>query len=557
MKKTLLSLLLAALLIQGTLAQKLDAGPQVLTIHSDLDDTEQPYALYLPKNYNEMNAYPLVIMLHGAGSNHRLAMKRVFGKSNLEGETDVEASRYFPAFKQVDYIVAAPFARGTAGYQGVAEQDVMQVLEDVKKRFTIDEDRIYLTGLSMGGGGTLWVGLTRPDIWAAIAPVCPAPPQGTDLLAGNALNYPVKFFQGGADPVVPAAGTRNFLDQMKKAGVNADYVEYPGVLHDSWVPAYADASIFDWFDEYTKNPHPQRVQFASEQLKYDKAYWFRFEEINPGKLGSFQGTIDPETNGIAITIENSDAFSLDLEDHPMVDRSKPILVKINGSSQEMAISPNEGLNFMKKNGNWTLGTFAKKEGLEKKGGLEGPVFDAFTQRHVYVYGTQGNPSEEELARRQAVAFQAANWSAYRGEFLGRVMFFPRVISDREVRPSDLEESNLILFGDAQTNTMIASMKEILPMELNAQDEDHGLLYIYPQGQNYVVINSGLSWWSNLKETGYPFVSLTHRVLPDFKDYILFKGSIEEPLAEGYFQNDWTLSDEAKANLKKSGNIQLK
>jgi len=87
-------------------AQKLPSGPQVLTFFSDADDTEQPYGLYLPKNFDEKKSYPLVIMLHGAGDNHRLSLRRVFGKSNAEGETDVEATRYFPQWENVDFIVA-------------------------------------------------------------------------------------------------------------------------------------------------------------------------------------------------------------------------------------------------------------------------------------------------------------------------------------------------------------------------------------------------------------------------------------------------------------------
>ena len=144
--------------IQSTFSQKLKTGPQVLTFHSDVDDTEQPYAIYIPKAFSEKKTYPLVVMLHGAGSNHRLALRRVFGKSNSEGENDVEASIYFPKWKDVEYIVVSPLARGTMGYQGVAEKDVWNVIADVKKRFKIDENRTYLTGLSMGDGGTMWIG---------------------------------------------------------------------------------------------------------------------------------------------------------------------------------------------------------------------------------------------------------------------------------------------------------------------------------------------------------------------------------------------------------------
>jgi predicted peptidase len=146
-------------------AQTLPAGAQVTTFRSEADDSEQPYGLYLPENYNPNQKYPLVIMLHGAGSNHRLALRRVFGKSNTAEENDVEASRYFPPFRKVNYIVASPLARGTMGYQGIAEKDVLDVLEDVKARFSVDEERVYLTGLSMGGGGALWIGLNYPDKW--------------------------------------------------------------------------------------------------------------------------------------------------------------------------------------------------------------------------------------------------------------------------------------------------------------------------------------------------------------------------------------------------------
>lgn len=73
------------------ISQQLASRPQVLSFHSDADDTDQPYAVYIPQYFYDSKAYPLVIMVHGAGSNDRLALRRVFGKSNAEGETDVEA----------------------------------------------------------------------------------------------------------------------------------------------------------------------------------------------------------------------------------------------------------------------------------------------------------------------------------------------------------------------------------------------------------------------------------------------------------------------------------
>ena len=96
------------------------------------------------------------------------------------------------------------------GFRGIAERDIYDVLADVKRRFPVDEDRIYLTGISAGGGGALWLGLTRPDLWAAIAPVCAEAPPGTAELAGNALDTPIELYHGERDPIVPAPrGTRS------------------------------------------------------------------------------------------------------------------------------------------------------------------------------------------------------------------------------------------------------------------------------------------------------------------------------------------------------------
>ncbi len=107
------------------------AQPQVFTYFSSVDDSDQPYAVYVPKNLVRTRKYPLVISLHGADSNHRLNLRRVFGRGNMAGESDAEAVRYFPPFKDVDFIVASPLARGTMGYQGVPEKDVYDVLADV------------------------------------------------------------------------------------------------------------------------------------------------------------------------------------------------------------------------------------------------------------------------------------------------------------------------------------------------------------------------------------------------------------------------------------------
>ncbi|KAA6441087.1 phospholipase [Dyadobacter flavalbus] len=534
-------------------AQKLPSGPQVLTFFSDADDTEQPYGLYLPKNFDENKKYPLVIMLHGAGDNHRLSLRRVFGKSNAEGETDVEATRYFPQWENVDFIVASPLARGTAGYQGIPEQDVYDVLDDIKKRFKIDENRIYLTGLSMGGGGTLWLGLTRPDIWAAIAPVCPAPPNGTFDLAPNALNFPIHFFHGDADPVVPVSGTQKWVSELQDMGVEVSYKEFVDVKHDSWVSAYDNEFIFEWFGHAERNPYPDRVRFVSKLYKYDKAFWVKFDNISYGTLAEIDARFS-KANNIVVTTKNLEAFTLNLKNHPKFTNASVVSFKIDNN--EISAKADSIISFVKKNNAWEVGTMAVTSSMRKKKGAEGPIFDAFSSRHVYVYGTADNPPQEELKSRMDIANQAADWAQYRGPFLGRMMFFPRVLSDKEVRPSDLESADLILFGTKETNSLIASHADKLPLHLNSADKDHGLFYIFPVDKHYVAISSGLPWWAGSKDEGFPFVPVMHRKLPDFKDFIFFKGSVSNMVSEGYFSENWQLTDEMKKAMAGSSVLSI-
>ncbi|CAH0996114.1 hypothetical protein EMA8858_02244 [Emticicia aquatica] len=556
-KNLIFVILLGITMSINSLAQKLPSGPQVLTFHSDVDDTEQPYGLYLPKNYNPKKKYPFVVMLHGAGSNHRLSLRRVFGKSNAQGESDVEASRYFPEWKDVDYIVVSSFARGTIGYQGVVEKDVMDMIADAKKRFSIDENRTYLTGLSMGGGGTMWIGLSHPDIWAAIAPVCPAPPAGTLELVPNALNFPVYFFQGDKDPAVNVDSTRKWVKRLKDAGTQVEYTEYPGVQHNSWENAYKDEFIFDWFAKFKRNPFPERVRFATSQYKHSKSYWVKLNEFTVGKTALIDAKFTAK-NHIEIVTSELNTFSLNLENHPKFKSKNQLEVIIDGKSINTLTG--NTVTFSKKTGTWTEITFSPEE-LSKKEGAEGPMTEAIADRHIYVYGTAGNPSSEELAKRRADAQKAAEWSVYRGDFLGRVMVFPRTLSDKEVRPSDIEASNLILFGTKETNTLIGKFADKLPIHLNSSATDYGLAYTFPVGNHYVLVNSGLPWWTVPEMTnGVPTRQgspAAMNALGRFQDFILFKGSNTNIISGGRFDNNWKLPNIEAEKLKNSGVIILK
>lgn len=558
----LLITVLLTLITGATQAQRLKPGPQDLSFFSSVDDTDQPYAVYIPEKFDESKKYPLVIFLHGAWSNHRLGMRRLFGVGNSQGydfikpgnipfETDVEASRYWPAFKPVEFIAAAPYARGTAGYQGVPEQDVYDMLDDLKARFLIDEDRIYLTGLSMGGGGTLWLGLTRPDLWAAIAPVCPAPPEGTAELAGNAGSLPVHLFIGDKDFLYKTA--LDWKGMLEKSARKLDYVEYPGVGHNSWEWAYKDAFIFQWFSQFVRNSFPQNVKFSTRWFKYDKAYWVRFDNFTPGELASIDARFTG-LNEIEITTSALDAFTLTLAGHPQFIPAQRVTVKVDGRTFTSKTS--DALSFSKQGGAWSSTRFTP--GLtSKQKGAEGPLYAAVSSSHIYVYGTAGNPTKEELAQRRARAVEAAEWSGMGG----RIMISPRVVADKDVRPSDYVRSNLILFGTKETNTVIEKFADNLPMHLSNDAGDYGLVYVFPLNRHYVLINSGLPWWTQPKSSstqgGYAFSGVKVEVLKKYRDFILFRETPDNTVIQGVFDNNWKIPADAAATLKSTGVVTLK
>jgi poly(3-hydroxybutyrate) depolymerase len=544
--------LVAALFIIAAGAQSLAPGPQVLTFLSDVDDTDQPYGLYLPKNYDPQRKYPLVISLHGEYSNHRLNLRRVFGRGNRTGESDAEATRHWPAMPDVDYIVASPLARGTMGYKGIAEKDVYDVLADVKKRFSIDEDRVYLTGLSMGGGGALWLGLTRPDIWAAIAPVCPAATVDTQDLAVNALHVPVKIFQGENDPVVPATETRRWHKRLLEAGVKSTYVEYPGIRHNSWDVSYKDAAIFDWFGQFRRVRSPDRVVFTSRSYKHGSAYWVRFDGLTPGSLANIDARFAAKKR-LTVKTDGLDAFTLTLKDHPMM--TGPGLLRLSVDGTDLQSRATDSVSLSKSAKGWVLKP-AIATGMTKRPGAEGPIGDAIGQRQIYVYGTGATSDSDEVQRRRAIAQQAAEWSTSKLKLL---LTF-RVLADREVQSVDLQNANLMLFGTKETNSLIAKYSSQLPMELNAGAADYGLVFVYPVDGRYVVVHSGLPWWTRFDQTDrfeLPFLKTPQHTLTTLGDYVVFRGGLDNAIVEGRFDRNWKLPADAAAKIRSLGAIEVR
>jgi dienelactone hydrolase len=244
-------------------------GMMVKAYRAAWDGTLQPYALYVPPDYKPGRAggWPLIVALHGAYSDHRHNLRRVFGLDNRRGENDAEASRNELPLPDVPALVVSPFGRGEMmGYDGLGGEDVMQVIADVRRAYDVDPQRISLTGLSMGGGGTWQIGLRHPELFAALAPVCAVATFGKRIppadaafydtalldklsppaIAENAARMQVFMFHGAKDPVVPVADSRLMAERFRGLGMlgkNVQYTEYPDVGHEAWVRAYKDAGL--------------------------------------------------------------------------------------------------------------------------------------------------------------------------------------------------------------------------------------------------------------------------------------------------------------------------
>jgi hypothetical protein len=531
--------LAALLLAQPDVAPWITPGARALTYHSAVDQSDQPYAIYLPKSFVPGKTYPLVVGLHEEESNHIFELKRVFGIPHGFGESGLQALslRPFPIPDSIDFIVACPFARGTMGYQGIAERDVYDVLADVKRRYPIDPDRVYLTGSGMGGGGALWLALTRPDQWAAVAAVCPDPFPGTAELAVNALNLPIRLYQGELDPAVSAESTRAWHRRLLNAGAPVEYIEYPGVRHNAWDSAYRNGAVFAWFAQYRRNPRPEHIRFATRSPEYAAAYGLRIVPASPGQMA----TIDATTNRIQTL--NVAAFDMESPGGPATTLGTAVTI----DSTALRIPRNAVLAFTKSTAGWTLAhpTVAQVPVPS--------IAAAVSARHIYVYPTLGVHTEDELAARRHLAEQAAAWAGPRT----RLNLALAVKADNAVTDEDIEAADLVLFGTRETNSLIARFAPRLPIELSPAAADYGLLFIASTGDHYALVSSGLPWWTGADDAhrgGYHFAPDPYRLLTTFGDYILFKGSLANVVAEGLYDANWQIPPQSAAKMLATGTV---
>jgi hypothetical protein len=329
------------------------------------------------------------------------------------------------------------------------------------------------------------------------------------------------------------------------------------------VNAYANGSVFEWFRQFKRDRFPDRVRFATARHKYPSAYWVRIDALTPGTLASVDAKFTG-VNRLEIATSALDAFTLALARHPKVKSGQKLDLIVDGKPVQATAT--DSLSLARRDGAWTVGKY-EATSRSKRAGAEGPIGDAIAGRHVYVFGTAGNPTREQVQARREQAEQAANWAAYRGAFLGRVMVFPRVLADSEVRQSDLDSANFVLFGTKETNALIARYADRLPLELRGSATEFGLVYVFPIDNRYVVVSSGLPWWTDAVDPlARPAPPTGRRTFSPIggpagmlwsmgdADYVLFKTTADSVVARGQFDREWRLSQQAADALSASGAV---
>ena len=521
----------------------------------EVDGSPQYARAYLPANYDPAKKWPLIIQMHGYNPANPVYW-RWWSVDNRHGP-DTEFSN------NQGVIYVEPHGRGNVQYRGFADADILRGFAEAKRLFSVDEDRVYLTGDSMGGWGTWNVSTRHPELFAAIAPVFGGLDYHSQMseeeisklspvarffnekesswaMAESLNNTPILVHHGDVDEAVNVEWSRWGVKLLQRWGYDVRYHEYPGRGHEALAVSQAVLSG-EWFLEHRRDPDPRQVRIRSAELRNAAAWWARVHQAaNPLAFMVVDAEV-VDRNVIRLDTDNV----LDIVLSPgaaLIDSSKPVRVVWNGVGHDMRVS--DGALRL------TSSTY-KPAKLHKTPVLPGATSDFLMTPFAIVIGTSSkDPDMVAMCKQKAQGFVEAWRDWQKAE--------PRVFLDSEIKDEDIARYSLILVGGPDANRVSAKLAAKLPLRITASSvriddkefkaKDAAVQMIYPHPLNasrYVWMFAGTS-------TGGMYFTEPSPLRVYEWDYIIADGHIpafkqsasaeEVRVVSGTFDYNWRYSD---------------
>jgi dienelactone hydrolase len=484
---------------------------------SKIDGSIQPYGLIVPESYNPDGGprHRLDIWFHGRGE--------TLSELAFLQQRRTQVGTFAPA----DTIVLHPYGRYCNANKFAGEVDVLEALDSVKSRYRVDDDRISVRGFSMGGAACWQFAVHYADRWFAANPGAgfSETPRflkvfqkedlkptwweqrlwrmyNCDEWALNLHHCPTVAYSGEEDTQKQAADVMEAA--LAKVGIDLTHIIGPKTKHAYHPDSRADvAQRLDLLAVRGRDRVPATVQFVTHTLKYNRMHWVTVDGIAEHWQPA---TVQARLSGPAeITAATRGVTDLTLTFDPGLSPfalELAVDVKLDGQrvTGPRTMSDRSWTFSLHREGDtWRAGR-RPGAGLRKRHDLQGPIDDAFLDSFVFVKptGTAKHAAVDSWSRAE-LDRAIEHWRRhFRGE--------ARVKLDTEVTDSDIASSNLVLWGDATGNKLLARVIDKLPVRWSdaaieagsdkfAADQ-HALIAIYPNPlnpQRYVVLNSSFTF----------------------------------------------------------------
>jgi dienelactone hydrolase len=299
--------------------------------HIRLGGLTYDLALAVPLTYQPSKGYALIICLHGAGFTGDAYLER--WQSRL-GE---------------DYILACPTYPAGAWFTRRAEDLVLATIRQVRQRYHVDPDRIFLTGMSNGGIGTWLIGMHHAPLFAGLAPMASGLDDVLMPFLGNLRNTPVYIIHGVKDQVMPVVLSRTIARELTALGYPHVYREHEGehpMAGGHYFPREELPALVTWLNAKRRNPLPTRLTLVREASRFQAFAWVRLDVTEPiaafsddlidkrdrriteREYARLEATILPD-NRIEVRTERIQRFTLFLNDR-LIDPAKSVKIVANG-----------------------------------------------------------------------------------------------------------------------------------------------------------------------------------------------------------------------------------